>query len=996
MKKKIYCLFIAMLLVLLPTITVNAVSGEVGGGGSSGGSCACCGWVYSSNQKGLRISLYKYDGKGDPQFIAGIDLLNSPSSLNNKTILAADLHGRFGHTNPTFTKRNVGKRFKSFKSLGWKNIDTNNDNWQQIKEKEIKEYFGTTYVQRQAKLKEMFGVKVDELDKHYIVLEPTIAFDSRCKNTYAFGTGYEFMSNLNLLNNKPYHCSGYTCNFLTSQKGTVEKYLFSGMHVAPTSDGEYDRYKFVGVKGSGSYVYATSVDSVSYSTISSKYTNKSFPYGLGVFWMLTGIADCKSTCAGKTGDALLKCAENYCVVQEQKTKSKTEKKNCIVNQCNYKPNTLSCGGSSSTNGNNTVCSATTSGNKKTCAINELNGISYKVECNSTSTVIFPDTLPKTIIPAEGFEYQVKLYGNKTCTITFDSAKWKLDFASSVTQAERDNLITALNNFNKKIFNESSYKYNSETASMNIKISEKRTNKSKNVETTTELVPRDEYNLGDNDVTQTNTTPVKYYSFYTVGNTQYTKEVSVKSYTTDSSNETLYDLKKVCISAVDNVTIVEKSTCDNGYVAQAKYYSSIFADKTDNNPTKATVSHTVSALNNVKNDCNYSVTPDELSCHVSVNNQCSNYFYANDDIVFTLTANYNRNRVKTISYNIGTSKLDTVAAGKYNGKKTYTIAKNTITTPKKVTIYGTVTDGQNIKHCEQTVTIYPNTNKCIFQKTENAIDNTVTISIKSIANKNAIYQIKDSTSNKWMNIQSKKIKKDVKIILEGRILVDGKVIQDCFYEYPEKSSCPECKTSYKPTEYEKIKQHCTNYWNIDRAGYTSYDNCYQDCTAGAGMTCKKTCDTSNLTCVKKYCQDYFTNDGYPTYGDCVNDCSDPNNGLNYYYRTIDNDNPFPQREAHYNWLGYEEYITNDTDDLTPSKGGAYPEYEIKLDKDRMAVINKNTSSYNSKNSKSAYSDYIRLNKTDTGKYKSKFIHEDDPQNGGFKSYFTYIEGSKVGG
>ena len=63
---------------------------------------------------------------------------------------------------------------------------------------------------------------------------------------------------------------------------------------------------------------------------------------------------------------------------------------------------------------------------------------------------------------------------------------------------------------------------------------------------------------------------------------------------------------------------------------------------------------------------------------------------------------------------------------------------------------------------------------------------------------------------------------------------------------------------------------------------------------------------------------------------------------------------------------------------------------------MITINDNTSNYNSSSKKSAYSDYIRVNKTDTGKYKSKFIHEDDPAEGGFKSYFTYIEGSKVGG
>jgi hypothetical protein len=161
------------------------------------------------------------------------------------------------------------------------------------------------------------------------------------------------------------------------------------------------------------------------------------------------------------------------------------------------------------------------------------------------------------------------------------------------------------------------------------------------------------------------------------------------------------------------------------------------------------------------------------------------------------------------------------------------------------------------------------------------------------------------------------------------------------------------------------------------------------------TCTQTGE-AKVTCARNYCNLSYVEDGYVKIGDCINDCVDKNEGLNYYYRTINNDDPFPQREAHYNWIGYEEYITDDDDDSTPSRGGSHPEYEIKLDKERMAKINQNTYNYNSGSGNTAYSDYIRVNSTDTGKYKSKFIHVDDPNDGGFKTYFTYIEGSKVGG
>lgn len=991
MKKKVNILILMLMIMLLPTIRVKALGGNLDGGGQTAGTCADkCSWVYDSPYKGMRLSLYKYDGTGDPTFIKSIELLNNPGLLNGKTLKTTSAHGRFGHGDATFTSQNVGNRFKSFSTYGMTNIDSSNSNWQNIKEAELKAYYGDTQAKRKAALNSMFGVSTTELSKYYIVLEPTISIQNVCGYGWAFGTGYEYMENLSTLNSG-WNCKGW--NFGQAQGSTVRKYLFNGMYVALTEDGEYDTNNFVGASGSGAYVIATSA-AADNNYIENNYDKNSFPYGIGIFWMMDGIKTCQSVCSGKTGDGLLECAENYCA-QDENVSNTTQKRECIINDCKYPEPTFTCGSTSTTNGSTTVCSDKTNAKKNTCEFKTLNGLRYKITCETGSKVIYPDLLPKTIIPGEGFEYQVRLSGYKNCTIELDKGKLKLDYAASYTAAERQNLETAVSNYNNKKFN---LTFSSKNGTIKINIKEKKTNTATVGSTTKTLIAQENYELGSETVVQTNTSNT-IKSFYTTGTNSTTKQFTVKTFKTESSNEVLYDLPKVCISSEDNITVEEGSTCDNGLGPYTKYFTTIHAEKAKND-TKTDATHSASGLD-VDNTCYYEVTPDELSCNIAVNNQCSNYFNAVDDVVFTLTANYNRNRDdKTISYNIGTSKLNTTNASSYNGKTTYKILKNTITNPTEVTIYGTVTDGKNIKHCSKTVTIYPNSDKCEFVKTENAANNTVTISIKDIGQSGAVYQTRQSTNDSasgWMNLKSRTIKSDEHIILEGRILVNGTVIKDCFYEYPPKTTCPECTSLYKPAEYEKIREHCTNYWSVDRAGYTSYDNCYTHCSTSR-LTCPQLCDPDDVDCARNYCRDNFADDGYVKFGDCVNDCVsiNKNDGLNYYYRTINNDDPFPQREAHYNWIGYEEYITDDDDDSTPSRGGSHPEYEIKLDKDRMKAINNNTYNYNSQGDNMAYSDYIRVNSTDTGKYKSKFIHVDDPNDGGFKTYFTYIEGSKVGG
>ena len=197
MKKKIL-LFILMLLIV-PSIKAKALGGNLDGGGQTAGTCADkCSWVYDSPYKGVRLSLYKYDGNGAPTFIDSIELLNDPGRLNNKPIMAASTtHGRFGHPGASFVSQNAGNRFKSMGTFGLSTIHSANSNWQKKLQDELKAYYGDTQQKRKTALNSMFGINTNELAKYYIVLEPTISIQSRCGYGWAFGTGYEYMENLN-------------------------------------------------------------------------------------------------------------------------------------------------------------------------------------------------------------------------------------------------------------------------------------------------------------------------------------------------------------------------------------------------------------------------------------------------------------------------------------------------------------------------------------------------------------------------------------------------------------------------------------------------------------------------------------------------------------------------------------------------------------------------------------------------------------------------------
>lgn len=261
-------------------------------------------------------------------------------------------------------------------------------------------------------------------------------------------------------------------------------------------------------------------------------------------------------------------------------------------------------------------------------------------------------------------------------------------------------------------------------------------------------------------------------------------------------------------------------------------------------------------------------------------------------------------------------------------------------------------------------------------------------------------------------------------LYGAIGVDGDIVATCSIDlnvptcdlepkpdpdYPDKYTCT---TKYSPSNYSEIKEYCSSSWMTDTANYASEKDCVNFCSTGAN-TCKNNpeVDTDDLESVTRFCSVKENRDanGYnkanyanPTLNEkhniamCINDCIDiPKDddclgiGCDYVYRPISLIDPFPNnRKAGYNWYGKEIYITDDLLNPVINPSGTEAEYIIELTPDIIKSINKNTDEYNKTKGKNAYIDYVyNDNEKEDGKYISKFIHSSDIENGGFGLYFT---------
>lgn len=1025
LKHHIFLIF--LLLCLFPVnIEGQTVDGSIDGKPSPSEGATIDKYAWSTGDgsiwEGVRLGLYHYDGR-KLTFIKSVNFVNEKEYFSSVCYPGDGNTSRFQYTDYQNVKFNTNcKQLKSVHELGtgivedFSKIDRQSTWAVKFKEELIK-YLEKEDSSLKVQLETLFGNNIildtSKITQYYIIIEPTTKIYNKKQQKSYYGTGFEFI-------NSDFRCTKYNddgsenyslplfCETYSSSATTrMVGYLFNGMYVGKNNAVEFDENNFVNAEGNplvltvNNPIAGDSIRKEFFKLTTNGKIPTNFSYGMGIVWMgqlaKTSI-DCNNTCSNKKGDELLECAEKFCQQQSDVTNS-SEKESCIK-ACGYTPETLKCSYDTVELGKDTVCAGTTSSFRNSCNIFKKNNILYKADCTTYSTTTYPMSLPTTLSAGSGFKYQVGIHGNKTCTITFDSEWWKFKYASSYTKEERQSYIDAVKEFNNMDFNSESniikYSYDSGDANISIKINEKINGKNSLVNKT--LKVDNNYYMGSKRVTST-FDYVALNGFYTGG----VYMTHVKTYKTDSSNGSYYNLPGICIDPKDNQTIKEGATCEYGLGPYNQYFTNIYSDANKNDTE--TVVYQDSAGMSVKNTCDYTVKEEKLSCYITVetaSNQKGNILVNDEDIVF---------KIHSVSNIKGAllSFIDTphLKDPTMSGITTKTIKKDTVKSNKEETVYGVVYDEKSYAYCQKKVTITaPKNVSCEFDVKLND-DGTKTVSLKNKSE--AIkYSLKDSTSNTWMNLMSKTINDNINITIWGEIELSSGKKETCLIEFKKEEPGGDlpggdpdgytCTKKFKPAEYSKIKKYCSDNWSKDTAAYSSEEDCYTSCSNDYKKeTCKNQYSCSDTKGIIEYCKYSYQLDGYKSVGSCINDCSCGINGLNYYYRTISLKTPFPERDAHANWLGYEEYITNDYEDSTPSLNSGRPEYEIVLDSKKISAIKKHTKKYiSSGKDNDAYGDFIRVDEDDTGSYKSKFINVDDIEEGGFSSYFTYIAGVKVGG
>jgi len=1030
MKKIIKTLIIIFLIAIFcfPSVGVanNNSGGEATGGepGKVGQTCPDCSWSY--NTIGVRFSLYKYDGK-DLTYYGSADYCVENCNKDGYSYgkpFQAKKAGKVAYQNKS--AYNVNARWikdnvnfisqdtfdldakKSLMGKGFVDSGLNDKIRDFLKLDSGSNSEILTQIEQLLSKKNI--VTSSELNSLYITVEPTLGIKNSNNNNRYYGTAYELNSyfsdgaNLNEINDQVYVSIGKI--IMASNISGSDNRHFVG-------DGDDDLIKVVdpalgnpwngettrknnaseitsnsgygiAVYWLGDYADPTPSCTISESNNGTTYTlqvsnpggdtiyydisnktsnlrhdvqNTSYSAGfkdttiVGKIYNSNGnevatcsasrsVPTCEQTCTGKTGDNLLGCAENYCQVM---TDNSSDKKSCIKS-CGYQPpgggdseEFTNCGTYSNLDGDDTECDQSTTSDKKTCTKATTNNY-FKTVCTDESTISYGSSLPVMINPGLGFTYTPTVSGSKVCQMTFESEKWKFDYAGSYTQDERDKLIGILNRYNNVSDNSmwakdenNLYNYKSNDANIEIQITKDNNPSAASKYETKKLIADNTTNLLDKKIVVSSGGTVTI-PLYANGNK--TTKTIFKIIETSSSNKTTYKLPGLCIKSGDG-SLYDLGPSGNCETSNEGPYYKYFTDlqiENGNYNTKTIVTKSNSNLD-VENTCYYDVVDSSntpVSCSIVVTD-CNNNKPEKAELRIENNSNLN------VSYGLSS-----------NG---YTL--------------------------------------------------------------NGVKQLSVNNSIKE---------------LYGAVGIDGRIVATCSKDLtatvcdPTGDGDSNCRATYKPAEYSKIKSYCESNWMNDTDSYSSEKDCYNSCSSYSN-TCKynSSVDRNDRDSVEAFCSIKKNRDdnGYNQTNDanhniamCVNDCyipggnpppppgDDPPGGsddtpclgmvCNYLYRPISLNDPFPNnRDAGPNWYGKEIFITDDL--LNPLlNSGSEPEYVIELTPEAIDLINKDTDSYNRGKNKNVYIDYIyNDNENKEGKYISKFIHKNDENGGGFNKYFTRI-------
>jgi hypothetical protein len=208
----------------------------------------------------------------------------------------------------------------------------------------------------------------------------------------------------------------------------------------------------------------------------------------------------------------------------------------------------------------------------------------------------------------------------------------------------------------------------------------------------------------------------------------------------------------------------------------------------------------------------------------------------------------------------------------------------------------------------------------------------------------------------------------------------------------------CRTRYSPANLVDISDYCKSYWQLDVHNFTGPQTCINFCSKGCPSDCL------SVDTLETFCETNYETLGVDTAAQCVNYCYCAVEG-DYVFRPISNIDPFPDRTAGPNWIGLENLITQDDDDISSVTGvnaNDTVEYVLNFSSNTIRNIRSNTEAIKA-GGDSPYTDLIYKSNSnptscrtvggriqcETGtvsEYKSKFIHDSDQLNGGFSEIF----------
>ena len=1027
--KKIFLLFIAIILAV-PSIFVSANNtggGSATGGkpGNSGSACPDCTWAYY--YRGIRFSLYKYDGS-NLTFYDSVDYCNSDNNcstnLDNGGVLQTYNVGKIAYQNLNYdimsdwkkdavSLKNDASLKKNYLNYGYIGSGLGDA---------VKEFFKLTTNDSDIilkKIKEVFS-NVSSLEKTnlgmiYITVEPTMFIHKSTNGKKFYGSAYELNS---LFSDGP-----QLGNANTGLNGQIYNYMGSSVMASSIEGADY--YKLVenlvelvpqsGLHSSGIYGANSTKRKENVEKITSKKG-----YGIVVYWI--GNYSATASCSiAESNDK-----ENYTLT---------------INNVDSNVSYYDIG-------------------------NDINGLRHNVQ-NNIYKANYSDT---------------KIYGaiydvNGNSVATCELQREYQTCASTCSGKSGDDLLSCAENYCQVASNNSSEKKKCiETCGVN-------DNGYKDPGFSG--CDKGATILGNNTVCDADTTASNKTCIKANKNNYY------KTVCTDKTTIFYGNSLPVTITPGTGFTytptVSGSKTCEMTFeVSKWKFdYASSYTDEERNKLINILNQYNDVSDNSIwSRDLNgtYTYKSNDADIEIEVTNSSdsnNSNKKTTKKLIADKTINLLDKKIKITSggsyiiplYNSGTSTKTALGIVKTesSNKTTYKLPGVCIDN-KDGTIYDIKNNGKcdsindgpyysyytnlkikkgkydtntsvnktssslNVKNtCNYNINLPVSCSIAVTECTESS-PNKAELRIENKNNLNITYGL--SHSGYELNNLSNYILNNSMKHLYGAIGVDGDIVATCSIDlnvptcdlepkpdpdYPVEPDNPinpdipdkyTCTTKYSPSNYSEIKEYCSSSWMTDTANYASEKDCVNFCSTGAN-TCKNNpeVDTDDLESVTRFCSVKENRDanGYnkanyanPTLNEkhniamCINDCIDiPKDddclgiGCDYVYRPISLIDPFPNnRKAGYNWYGKEIYITDDLLNPVINPSGTEAEYIIELTPDIIKSINKNTDEYNKTKGKNAYIDYVyNDNEKEDGKYISKFIHSSDIENGGFGLYFT---------